>query len=54
MYFRVRKTGDKDLIVYLSKTASIENLRRIIAEKLEIQPKSQLLLYRGKEVVYFI
>lgn len=52
MYFRVRKIGDKDVIVSLSRVFSILHLKKIVTEKLAIEPENQILLYRGKEVSF--
>lgn len=50
MYFKVRKIGEKDLIVNLPTTAEITKLKKFVAEKLGIKPDNQMLIYQGKEV----
>lgn len=51
MYFKVKQDGaEKHLMVNISKTALIKDVRQIIHEKLTIEPSRQRLLYQGKEV----
>lgn len=53
MYFKVRKLGENagdDLIVNLSKMAKIEELCRVIKEKLDVDIDNQRLFYKGKQV----
>lgn len=54
MYFKIRKIGAKpgedDLIANLSKTAAIQELRNFIFERLNVEVKKQILLYKGKQV----
>lgn len=51
MYFKIKKSGaEKDLIVNLSKTALIKEVRQFIHERLTIEPEKQVLLYKGKQV----
>lgn len=52
MYFKVKKAGtEKDLIVNLSKTALIKDVRQFIYDRLTIEPAKQVLLYKGKQVI---
>lgn len=54
MYVKIRKIGaqpgENDLIINISKKAKIENLMELIKQKLEIEAKQQILLYKGKQV----
>lgn len=55
MYFKIRKIGDtpgEDLIVNLSKTTVIQDLRKLISERLTVEQDKQVLLYKGKQVKY--
>lgn len=55
MYIRVKADwledkSKKECIITLSKTTSIEELRRLIEEEVGVKPEVQRLFYRGKEV----
>lgn len=54
MYLKIRKIGatpeENDLIVNISKKATIEELREMIDKELKVKPDQQMLLYKGKQV----
>lgn len=54
MYFKIRKIGaspdEEDLILTISKTAKIEEIRKAVEERFGVEPSKQLLLYKGKQV----
>lgn len=51
MHVRVRIFGKPDTIVVVeSKLTKIEQFRKIIKDKFDVQPKLQRLLYGGKLV----
>lgn len=54
MYARVRMFGKPDTIVVVeSKLTKVDQFRRLLRDKFNIQPKLQHLFYGGKLVILY-
>lgn len=53
MYIKVKTMDGKDsVILTVSKMSMIEEVRRLVKEKLEVEPSCQRLFFRGKQVSF--
>ena len=51
MYIKIKTMdGKESVMLTVSKMSLIEEVRRLVKEKLEVEPECQRLFFRGKQV----